>query len=162
MIPRLVTLIGALMVPGFAGMVDDRPERLFAEGSRWLLAEADTILRRDLSLPPPTVDAGLVPDPDEPYVTLGLRRIRLSEAGVIRPLEAPASRGLVGPLVLDPITTVVLRDRVATFGRSGMELVLPPAERATQLPPAGGTNDRFVTEFIGLAGLKARLHAAAG
>lgn len=138
------------MVPGFTGLVDDRAGGGFAEGPRLLPVVTDTILRHDLSRPPPTVEAGLVPAPGEPYVTLGLRRIRSSRAGVIRPLSPPFTRRRFGPLVTEPIEAVVLRDRVATFGRSGMELVLPRERSASRAGPTS-ESDRFVTDYADLA-----------
>lgn len=138
------------MVPGFTGMIDDRARADFAEGPRPLPAVADTIVRPDLSRPPSTVEAGLVPGPGEPFVTLGLRRIRVSQAGVFRPLTSPFRSEPVRSLQVEPISTVLLRDRVATFGRTGMGLVLPPTRRAA-LPAPAGASDRFVTEYADLA-----------
>lgn len=141
------------MVPGIAGTLDDGASAPLGEESSPLVAPADTILRPDLSVPPATVQAGLTAGPNEPHVTLGMRRIRASEIRLPSP-EPDATQGPVpvarDALVVESLETIVLRDRAASFGLSGRDLFLPPAPPARVVPPAP-QEGRFVSEYADLA-----------
>lgn len=150
----------ALLVPSLGGDRDRDPPEALRQGTTVQNttsgAVADTILRPDLSLPPASVEAGLAAAPDEPHVTLGLKRIPVAGAVPAR----PDRRALRGELVVrmrpasidEPrLDVIALRDRVATFGRFGADLVLPPVPRATVVPAVGAGDGRFVTDYADLA-----------
>ena len=85
MIPQLLTLLATLVVPVMAGH-----ERVRADVARNVIdapveVPADTILRPALNQPPASIEIGLSADEDEPHVTLGMRRIRVSSSGLGRP-----------------------------------------------------------------------------
>lgn len=133
-------------------------------------AVPDTILRPDLSEPPPAVRAGISAEITEAHVRLGLRRIRVTEAGLGAPrsaamgpltaayrLGAPRRiypggirAGPVAPIAVPPLDELVLRRRVAELGQSELDLFLPlaPVRRADGVPADG---DRFVTDYADLA-----------
>ncbi len=148
MIPRLVTLLLASVVPPFLGEVGpvsvetwdvarDRPDSVVA----------DTILRPDLSVFPTVVSAGLSAAPDEPHVTLGLRRIRVTQEGLttaVRPSPAPREwRSVSRQLRVDPLQEVMARRVAGRFLSAGPV----PAPR----PATAVDGDRFVTDFADLA-----------
>ena len=119
-------------------------------------AVPDTILRPDLSILPASVQAGLAASADAPHVTLGLRRIPVSQRGVGQPRALPfRSTTVLGPrpetLVVEPLDRVVLRDRVATFGLFGSDLFLPPPARTASRVDPSVRDGRFVTEYADLA-----------
>lgn len=154
MIPRLVTLVGALVVPWLTGALEDHPPVALSEDAVRANLAADTILRRDLSLPPAIVAAGLAAGPDEPAVTLGMRRIRVAPVvegpGLVAPFGLGATIRRRGNLSPEPLLSVMLQDRVDVFGRSGRALFLPaPTRRA--LPQEAPGEGRFVTEYADLA-----------
>ena len=113
-------------------------------------AVADTILRPDLSVPPLTVRAGLVADPGDSHVTLGLRRIPLSGGG-----------GTASPLGLDAgddgLMQEVLRWRISRWGGvvADSVLFLPPPPAPPSRTEIGVPGDeelpRFVNEYADLA-----------
>jgi len=157
-IPRLVTLLLALVVPSISGDAEVRDARSVADVRLAAPADvpADTILRPDLTLPGGAVRAGLTASPDEPHVTLGMRRIRVSRDGLGQRRRVPFGReDLLGPpsavLVTEPLTELVLRRRVEDLGLSGSDLFLPPAPRPRTAQDAGVSDGRFVTDYADLA-----------
>jgi hypothetical protein len=150
-IPRLLTLLVALVVPAISGEANrnagpDRPAREVSP---------DTILRRALDLPSRAVRLGLSASPDEPHVFLGLRRIRVGPEGLGQPRRTPFSSSYTfvsSENVLDvgSLSDFVLRRRVATLGSPARSLFLPPVPDLFE-----GADDqesgRFVTEFADLA-----------
>ncbi|MDE0899531.1 MAG: hypothetical protein OSA81_10970 [Longimicrobiales bacterium] len=164
MIPRLVTLLVALVVPLIARDTDVRPgatrSGVESTDSRGLgpaprPAISDTILRPDLTLPSGAVRAGLTASADEPHVTLGMRRIRVGPGGLGQPRTVPVgTASTIGPLpriTLEPIDQIVLRGNVRNLGLSGADLFLPPAPRSRVLQVPEDTDGRFVTDYADLA-----------
>ncbi|HUF75469.1 MAG TPA: cell surface protein SprA, partial [Longimicrobiales bacterium] len=121
------------------------------------LAAVDTILRSDLDRPPRAVRLGLTAAEDEPYVTLGMRRIRLAAGrglGAARPsvqlVELPA--GLPDSMAVEPLADAALRWRVARLGAppgDGPGFLAEPAGTRARLP--GDDVGRFVTDYADLA-----------
>ena len=164
MIPRLVTLFVALVVPLTARDAEVRPgatrSGVESTDSRGLRpaprpAIADTILRPDLTLPGGAVRAGLTASADEPHVTLGMRRIRVGPEGLGQPRTVPfGTASMIGPpprITVEPIDQIVLRGNVRSLGLSGADLFLPPAPRARVLQAPDDTDGRFVTDYADLA-----------
>ena len=174
MIPQLLTLLAALIAPVIAGhelvRVDVGQNVIDAR----LDVPADTILRAALDQRAASVGLGLSADQDEPHVTLGMRRIRVSSAGLGRPRRedraAPFGRGLRyrtvrGVLVHDRLQADVgIRDRLSVPSPLDIALQSRPYEleilgSARYLPPAAlagpvtspGDGSRFVTEYADLA-----------
>jgi Motility related/secretion protein len=166
LIPRLVTLLLTLVVPSGVGDIDLRPTERVGEvvsgipdgaaGARVGGVVADTILRRDLASPGGSVRAGLTASPDEPHVTLGMRRIRVSREGLGQRRRLPFGRDefLGRPsrvLVTEPIAELVLRRRVNDAGLAGADLFLPPRPRPRVAADPVDSDGRFVTDFADLA-----------
>ena len=148
MIPRLVTLLLALVVPAIP--------RVQGSASDGALSLPDTILRADLTLPSSAVRLGLTASPDEPHVTLGMRRIRVSQDGLGRPRTVPfGTDRLLGPsraaLVVEPLDDFIVRRRVADLTLTDSPLFLPagPTPRVVEAPLA--QSGRFVSEYADLA-----------
>jgi hypothetical protein len=148
-IPRLVTLIVSLVVPALS-VTPEAPTRPTP-----LVAPADTILRPDLDLPAGAVRVGLTASPDEPHVTLGLRRIRVTASGLGEPrtfgsVPATFPSGPGEALFVEPLTDVAMRTRVAGMRVTGADRYLPPALRA-RADPDPSDSDRFTTDYSDLA-----------
>ncbi|MDH3272125.1 MAG: hypothetical protein OEN56_12370, partial [Gemmatimonadota bacterium] len=151
MIPRLVSLLVALLAPALAGPAESVRVAVRANDSM----PADTILRTDLDLPAASVRAGLAARESEPHVRLGLRRIRV-EAEPLGGFRLPATLvgqsaiGLHPGLRVTPLSELVLRSRAEELGRSDLDVFLPPAPMPRVGVPSveGG---RFVTEYADLA-----------
>ena len=151
-IPRLVTLLLALVIPVLPGDVE--PGRAVLAGR--VSALPDTILRPDLSVPSRSVRLGFSASPDEPHVRLGLRRIRVGPEGLGEPRRVPFGLDvLLGPpddvLQVEPLPDFLLRQRVADLGVSGASLFLPPPPPARVAPPPDSDGARFVSEYADLA-----------
>lgn len=173
MIPRLLTLLATLVVPAIAGTGAGRVEVGENVTDAPVEVVPDTILRPDLDRAPVSVVVGLTAGDDEAHVTLGMRRIRVSEAGVGRPrrddgaaratgfgyrtLRAALARdrwraesGLVPRLTVATPLDVALGSRAEELGVFGRARYLPPAPTAPAVDdsPDGG---RFVTEYADLS-----------
>jgi len=149
-ISRLATLVLALLLPVVGGEA-----RAPGPGSA---PAPDTILRRDLSLPPGAVGGGLAASPSQPHVLLGMRRIpvdggigsaRFANLGV---LQASSRTSL--DFSVDPLEWVVLRAGAMRVGAPASDRFLPPRPRAV-VRPAEGEEGRFVTDYADL-GLSVR------
>jgi len=149
-ISRLAALALAFLIPALGG--EARPPASL-RGAQ-VEAAPDTILRRDLSLPPGAVGSGLAASEAEPHVTLGMRRIAV-DGGIGAPRFgsltglAAASRTSLN-FSVDPLSAVVLRARTARFGTPPSARFLPPAARPA-VRPAGSEEGRFVTDYADLA-----------
>ncbi len=170
-IPKLLTLLVSLVAPVVTGPDEMREENTENVITTSIEAPADTILRPNLDLPAVAVEVGLSAMQAEPHVTLGMRRIRVSAAGVGTPrseglaqyrggsrLSYRMGRGrrmfsrlgpgvgvgtrLVAPSPLD----VVLRARANDLVTSGRTLYLPTETRRSN-PIIPSDESRFVTEL---------------
>lgn len=135
---------------------------------------ADTILKAALDEPAASVGLGLTADQGEPHVILGMRRIRVSSAGLGRPRRedrvAPLGRGLRYRTIRDVLVRARLRadagirDRLSAPSPLDMALQARPYElemlgSARYLPPVAlvgpvtppADGSRFVTEYADLA-----------
>jgi hypothetical protein len=170
---RFALLLLSVSVPPLAGAVahaDGLPVEP-AQG-RSILSEPvasaavpDTILRRNLDEPGGAVVGGLTAAPEEPHVTLGLRRIPVGMGAVGR-RDAPSimegvSLGLAArpvrtraPVATDPDAWLpaALRARVVAFAAPESDTArFLPAPPPSRIRPAEGVGDRFVTDFADLA-----------
>ena len=167
MIPRLVTLLLALVVPSLTakpGVPSGTLREASVVGAS--AAPSDTILRPDLDRPSGTVRTGLSAAQDEPHVRLGLRRIRVTQSGLSTARTSAPSGGLGAArslafapspllrrpdsLTVEPLGDLVLRTRVEGRGVTGAERYLPPVSP----PPARsvpGDEGRFLTDYADLA-----------
>jgi hypothetical protein len=147
---RLFTISLALAIPALSGAAAR------SAPAAALVAE-DTILRRDLDRPARAVRLGLTAAEDEPYVTLGMRRIRLAPGaglGATRPpvtlVDAPT--GVPDSIAFESLPDAALRWRVAGLagaGAGGPGFLAEPGERLARLP--GDQAGRFVTDYADLA-----------
>jgi len=164
--PRAFLFVCALSVPALIGAGTGR-----AASIRLSKTPLDTILRPDLDRPPLTVRMGLVADPSEPHVRMGLRRIPVSSEalgggpgpepfgvdGDVPRLAGPrpGPRLALPGWIEEELMADVLRFRVADLERPGADsaLFLPPAAPPRTPPPepAAGATERFVTEYADLA-----------
>ena len=141
----------AVTVPALAGAVG----RGSAPVPDAPLALSDTILRTDLDRPTRSVRLGFAATEGEAHVTLGLRRIRIGATGIGGARPVPLA---VGPtfttrpvLVIESLTAVALRQRVADLGSTNTSQLLPPLPSRGRPVPTQQEGGRFVTEYADLA-----------
>lgn len=174
MIPQLLTLLAALIAPVMAGHDGVRVDVGRNVIDARLDVPADTILKAALDEPAASVGLGLTADQGEPHVILGMRRIRVSSAGLGRPRRedrvAPLGRGLRYRTIRDVLVRARLRadagirDRLSAPSPLDMALQARPYElemlgSARYLPPVAlvgpvtppADGSRFVTEYADLA-----------
>ncbi|MGB0544229.1 MAG: cell surface protein SprA [Longimicrobiales bacterium] len=175
MIPQLLTLLTTLVAPVLAGYAPAHVDADVNVTDTPVSVLADTILRPDLGRAAASVESGLSASGSEPHVTLGMRRIRVSTAGLggLRRDDrhgSPGRSGLPyratrGAFVLDRLRAeagvedrltaptmfdVALRSRVFEASGPGSASYLPPAPPSdSAIPPVDGS--RFVTEYADLA-----------
>lgn len=148
---RLVSSLLAMIVPALVGASE---HGLPAETAGAEMAP-DTIVRDDLDRPGGAVRVGLAAAPDEPHVSLGLRRIRVVADGFAALRRTALSIGGPGsstvPIVLEPLSDAFLRHRMADLGLAGEASFLPPPQTAVRATPQEQEGGRFVTEYADLA-----------
>jgi len=150
---RLLALLLVTLPPVLGGDTGVRRQKARV-GSTPEAVLPDTILRPDLARPPEAVRVGLSASPEEPHVRLGMRRIRVTEDGLGVARSVPSGErpvvGREGALTVEPLTSIVLRQRVADLGADRLDRFLPPAPVPGLGPPPVG-DGRFVTEYADLA-----------
>jgi hypothetical protein len=158
----LLRLLFFVLSAGFAAP----PGNAVGDGTE-VVAAADTLLTKDLSLPPAAVTAGLAAAAGAPHVRLGLRSIPITAGGTLIPEWTPLlpgedpgdrwTRRLAAAASPTARLTDLLRTRAAEWGGSPADTAffLPapprPPERLAPAEPAGDELPRFVTDFADLA-----------